>query len=55
MACGRNREWGLRADMSPESRRGAGLRALEIRGADSSPKLTDLLRMVFGDGYERMT
>jgi hypothetical protein len=28
---------------SPEGGRGAGLRASEIRGADSSPKLTDLL------------
>jgi hypothetical protein len=54
MACGRSRGWGLQADMSPEGRRGAGLRALEIGRADSSPKLTHLLRMVFGDGYERM-
>jgi hypothetical protein len=31
---------------SPESGRGAGLWAPEIRGADSSPKLTDLWCMV---------
>ncbi|KAH0810728.1 hypothetical protein GEV33_012063 [Tenebrio molitor] len=33
---------------SPEGGRGAGLRASEIRGADSSPKLTDLLVPVSG-------
>jgi hypothetical protein len=30
-----------RREPSPEGGRGAGLRAPEIRGADSSPKLTD--------------
>jgi hypothetical protein len=30
-----------RREPSPEGGRGAGLRALEIRGADSSPKMTD--------------
>jgi hypothetical protein len=32
-----------RREPSPEGGRGAGLRALEIRGADSSPKMTDSL------------
>jgi hypothetical protein len=35
-----------RREPSPEGGRGAGLRALEIRGADSSPKLTNFWCMV---------
>jgi hypothetical protein len=35
---------------SPEGGRGAGLRAPEIREADSSPKLTDLKCMVYENG-----
>jgi hypothetical protein len=36
---------------SPEGGRRAGFWAPEIRGADRSPKLTDLLCMDFENGY----
>jgi hypothetical protein len=39
-----------RHEPSPEGGRGAGLRAPETRGADSSPKATELLR----HGYEKV-
>jgi hypothetical protein len=51
MACGRSREWSFgRSEPSPQGGRDAGLQAIKIRGADSSPRLTNDAEFWFSDG-----